>query len=79
MRKIFAIAIHVTLHIPAYADRDAWVTVESLNRGTCPASTCGTVGVKMLREKKSIYEEKMGVFELQNIMMQPVRMASASM
>jgi hypothetical protein len=60
MRRTFAVAILVTLSIPAYAERDAWVTVDSLNRRTCPASTCGIVGVKMFRERATIYEEKNG-------------------
>ena len=40
--------------------RDGWVTVDRLNRRTCPKESCGSVGVLFFRENASIYEEQNG-------------------
>jgi hypothetical protein len=40
--------------------REAWVTVDRLNRRTCPDESCGSVGVLFYGEKATIYEESGG-------------------
>src|SRR5215217_35282 len=40
--------------------RDAWVSIDRLNRRTCPAASCGSVGVLFFREKATLYEERQG-------------------
>ncbi|WP_089728384.1 SH3 domain-containing protein [Candidatus Thiosymbion oneisti] len=60
MKRLILVAALVALTMPAYAARDGWVTVDNLNRRTCPASTCGIVGVLKFREKATILEEKAG-------------------
>lgn len=44
----------------ADSGREVWVTVDRLNRRTCPNERCGSVGVLDFREKATIYEERMG-------------------
>ena len=46
--------------IPAYAEKETWVTVDRLNRRTCPNTSCGVVGRLFFREKATIYEEQDG-------------------
>jgi len=58
MKRLILVAELVALIVPAYAARDGWVTVDNLNRRTCPTSTCGIVGVLKFREKATILEEK---------------------
>jgi hypothetical protein len=60
MRKLILAAAIATISIPAYAASDGWVTVDNLNRRTCPAPTCGVVGVLKFREKATILEKKGG-------------------
>ena len=60
MKRLILIATLATLSIPAYAARDSWVTVDNLNRRTCPSSHCGVVGVLKFREKATILEQKNG-------------------
>ncbi len=60
MKKLFVTAVLMALSIPAYAEPDAWVTVDNLNRRTCPASSCGIVGALKFREKATVLEEKNG-------------------
>jgi hypothetical protein len=62
---IMAIAF-LSLSITAHAKHDGWVTVDNLNRRTCPASTCGVVGVLKYREKVTILEEKDGWARISN-------------
>jgi len=44
----------------ADGSREAWVTVDRLNRRTCPGERCGSVGAMFFREKATIYEDSMG-------------------
>ncbi len=60
MKRLVLVATLATLSVPAHAARDGWVTVDNLNRRTCPAATCGVVGVLKFREKATILEEKGG-------------------
>ena len=48
------------LSISAHAARDSWVTADNLYRQTCPAPTCGIVGVLKFRERATVLEEKDG-------------------
>ena len=43
---------------PVFAGDDYWVTVDRLNRRTCPESSCGVVGQLFYREKVTVFERK---------------------
>ena len=43
-----------------YAQSDAWVAVDELDRRTCPAASCGIVGQLLKNEQVTIVEEKDG-------------------
>lgn len=60
MKKLILAAALAAIAIPAHAARDGWVTVDNLNRRTCPMPTCGVVGMLKFREKATILEEKGG-------------------
>ena len=60
MKKFIVVSALLALSIPAHAAKDGWVTVDNLNKRTCPASTCGIVGALKFREKATILEEKNG-------------------
>lgn len=45
---------------PALAAETLWVTADRLNRRTCPATHCGSVGWLMHREKATVYERRGG-------------------
>ena len=60
MRKLVLAVALVATSIPAHAANGGWVTVDNLNRRTCPMLTCGVVGVLKFREKATILEEKGG-------------------
>lgn len=60
MRKLVLTLLFAGVALPVMADSEAWVTVDRLNRRTCPNSKCGVVGVLMFREKATIYEERDG-------------------
>ena len=60
MRSIIIAFMLFGFTLPAFAEGEAWVTVDRLNRRTCPASSCGSVGILMFREKATVLEEKNG-------------------
>lgn len=60
MNKLILAFLVVLTSIPVMAAEDKWVTVDRLNRRTCPDSACGVVGQLFFREKARIYEEKSG-------------------
>ena len=60
MKKFLLVLLFTGVAQPVMADSEAWVTVDRLNRRTCPNSECGVVGFLMFREKTTIHEEKNG-------------------
>lgn len=60
MRNLILVAALAAISVPAHAARDVWVTVDNLNRHTCPMPTCGVVGALKFREKATILEEQSG-------------------
>jgi len=60
MKKGVVIAVLAGLVAPSYAAQGGWVTVDNLNRRTCPSSDCGVVGSLMFREKARALEEVNG-------------------
>jgi hypothetical protein len=60
IRNGFLVVLLLAVALPAMAASEAWVTIDRLNRRTCPAVTCGIVGSLMFREKTTIYEERNG-------------------
>lgn len=57
MGKMIFIFVFLSMSALVYAENPAWVTVDNLNRRTCPSSSCGIVGVLKYREKAIIFEE----------------------
>lgn len=49
-----------TIAMSAHAETDKWVSVDRLERHTCPSKNCGIVGQLIFREKATILEEKDG-------------------
>lgn len=59
--KIFTIAVVLLgLAQPVFADSDAWVNVDRLNRRTCGSENCGIVGKLLFREKVVKLQEENG-------------------
>ena len=60
MRNVIIFITFFFISLPVYAQKNAWVSVDSLNRRTCPSSSCGIVGILKYREKVTISERKKG-------------------
>lgn len=58
-RRLLAATL-AAISLAARAAPDTWVTVDNLNRRTCPASTCGVVGQLIFREKATVLEQRGG-------------------
>lgn len=46
--------------VSSHADQQAWVTVEEIDRASCPDDSCGIIGQLMKHEKVTMLEEKEG-------------------
>lgn len=60
MKRVNLITVLAVLAMPTYATQDRWVTVDNLNRRTCPSSDCGVVGHLKFRENAKVLEETNG-------------------
>lgn len=60
MNKFLTTLVLLSMMSQGLAETAAWVTVDSLNRRTCPEASCGVVGKLGFREKATILEEKEG-------------------
>jgi len=60
MRIAIVIFLFVVISSPLLAADKHWVTVDRLNRRTCPDIHCGVVGQLFYREGVTIFEEKEG-------------------
>lgn len=60
MKKlILSVALLISIE-PVFAGDEYWVTVDRLDRRTCPESVCGVVGQLFFREKVTVLERDSG-------------------
>ncbi len=58
VRTFLLAAFAAILVTDASASEDLWVTVDRLNRRTCPSTACGVVGQLFYRAKATIFERQ---------------------
>jgi len=58
MKTAMMVLIVLFLSAPVLADTVAWVTINKLNRRTCPSTSCGIIGQLEKKEQVTILEEK---------------------
>jgi len=57
MRVLLVIEVLVSASV-AFAETQMWVNVDTLNRRTCPSTSCGVVGKIFFREAVTVHETK---------------------